>query len=148
MGQFSCQFCYTDLITEQKYPTHNQQILDMLYHTNDVRSCWILLKRVHVAFKHMYLYKAYRVITLLTINFHMKLDAAHLPFINLFLRRDKEYFLVSDWNDRENLLSTDNLPISVDLTLCIYVCVCVYKNVLIDKNSIFFLKVIASSWPV
>lgn len=57
------------------------------------------LKEYMVAFKHTYLYKAYRVNTLLTINLHMKLDAAHLPFIKLF-HRDREYFLVSNWNDR------------------------------------------------
>lgn len=53
----------------------------------------------------------------------MKFDAAHLPFINLFPKTKKEYFLVSNWNDREYLVSTDNLSISVDLMLYIYVCV-------------------------
>lgn len=64
----------------------------MLYHTNDVCSCRIFLKSIHVAFKHTYLYKAYRAITLLTINLHMEFDAAHLPFINLFPKTKKGVF--------------------------------------------------------
>lgn len=128
MVQFSCQFCYTDLIIERKYPTHNQKIKDMLYHTNNVCSWRIFLKRVHTAFKHtLYLPTAYRMITLLTISLQTKLDATNVPFINLFLRRSKEHFLAPNWNDRKNLDSTDDFSTRVDLThihVLMYLLVC------------------------
>lgn len=118
MVQFSCQFCYTDLIIEQKYPTHNQKIKDMLYHTNNVCSWRIFLKRVHTAFKHtLHLPTAHRVIKLLTISLQTKLDATNASFVNLFLkRRSKEHFLAPNWNDGKHLDSTDNFSTRVHLT--------------------------------
>lgn len=90
MVQISCQLCYTDLIIEQKYHTHNQQILDMLYHTNDVHTEfsleeYTLLSSTRICIK-------LTEWSLLTITLHIKLDTLIDIFYQPLLQENQGVF--------------------------------------------------------